>query len=232
MPYILSPLIKEDSDAMWSEGSPYEKTNIYKIEEGKVPPVNYDGHFLKSHSLTHAEAPKHTQKNGKSIDEYFDENYFYGNCTVVRLKGDNYKKVNEELFHWEVNLAELQTALDGKNPEKLILTIDNYKKNKDGYHDPNYVLTLSLEAANWLIAGEKFNLYGTSWKSSDFKPGSMERPIHNVLFQKAVILELLDLENVPAGDYFMVAYPIRIQGASESPVTPVLFGHDEIRAFV
>jgi len=46
MPYILSPLIKEDSDAMWSEGSPYEKTNIYKIEEGKVPPVNYDGHFF------------------------------------------------------------------------------------------------------------------------------------------------------------------------------------------
>ena len=79
---------------------------------------------------------------------------------------------------------------------------------------------------------ENLNLYGTSWKNSDFKPGSFDRPIHNTLFKSAVMLECLDLENVPAGNYFMTAYPIRIEGASESPVTPVLFTHDEIRSFI
>jgi arylformamidase len=228
MPYILSPLITEESEGMWSEGQAYKKEGIYKIEEGKLPPVNYDKHIINSHSLTHAEAPMHTQENGKTIDSFFNGNFFHGKCRVVRLKGDNYKKVNTNTFHWEVSLSELQLALDNKQPDKILLTIDNYKKNKDGYHDPNIVLTLTQEAADWLIENKSFSLYGTSWKSSDFKPGGVDRPIHNTLFKQAVILECLDLEKVPEGEYFLVAYPLRIKGASESPVTPVLFTYDEI----
>lgn len=229
MPYILSPIITEDCDGMWFEGQAYKKEQIYKIEEGILPPVNYDRHLINSHSLTHAECPKHTQNNGKTIDGFFKGNFFYGNCTVIRLKGNNYKEVSESIYHWEVSVDELKASLKGKSPAKLILTVDDYKKNKNGFHDPNYVLTLSQEAASWLVENDKFNLYGTSWKSSDFKPGSLERPIHNTLFKNAVILECLDLENVPEGEYFITAFPLRIKGASESPVTPVLFTYDEIK---
>jgi len=104
-----------------------------------------------------------------------------------------------------------------------------YPKNNDGYHDPNYVLTLGQEAADWLISSKDFNFYGTSWKSSDYTPGSTERPIHKTLFKQAVIAECLDLEAVPSGDYFIVAYPLRIKDSSESPVTPVLFTYDELK---
>ncbi len=59
-------------------------------------------------------------------------------------------------------------------------------------------------------------------------PGSKQRPIHNTLFQKAVILECLDLAQVPEGRYFMSAFPIPLEGASEAPVCPVLFTANDL----
>jgi arylformamidase len=67
-----------------------------------------------------------------------------------------------------------------------------------------------------------------TWKSSDYKPGSAERPIHKTLFKKAVILECLNLSEVPEGMYFLNAFPLRIEGASESPACPVLFTKNEL----
>ena len=229
MPYILSPLITEESEGMWFEGAAYSRAPIYSIVPGEAPPVNYDKHIINSHSLTHIEAPKHVSNDGKTVDLFFNTNHFFGGCTVVKLVGDNYKSVGDGIYHWEVSLTELQNALENKVPRKLLLTTEIYHKNKDGYHDPNYVLTLGSEAANWLVSSDEFNFYGTSWKSSDYAPGSMDRPIHKILFRNAVIAECLDLEKVPAGDSFIVAYPLRIKDSSESPVTPILFSYDELK---
>lgn len=70
MPYIITPTFLIGSNVEWMEGAAYEQENIYQIQEGMLPPVNYDKHILKPHSLTHIETPKHTQKNGKGIDYY------------------------------------------------------------------------------------------------------------------------------------------------------------------
>ncbi len=172
MPYILSPLITEDTDSMWFEDSVYSKERVYSISPGAKPPVNYDKHIINSHSLTHIEAPKHVVNDGKTVDEYFNTSHFFGSCTVIKLEGNNYKNIGNGVFHWAVSLSELKAVLNNKIPKKLLVTTKEYPKNKDGYHDPNYVLTLSLEAAQWLISSSDFNLYGTSWKSSDYSPGS------------------------------------------------------------
>lgn len=221
------------------EGPVYEKESIYKIQEGKLPPVNYDLHKIKSHSLTHAEGSLHVIESGKPVDEYFaNPKYFYGNCLVVKLQGDNYKLINSEkkIYHWEISLQELLANIrrvTGRNPtsgpDKIIISTAKYPTNLQGYHDPNYVLTLSEEAAEFLIKNENFNLYGTSWKSTDYSPGSKERPIHKIIFRKAIIFELLDMNNVPEGEYFFVGFPLRLENASESPVTPVLFSKDELK---
>lgn len=227
MPHILSPLIHQNLDSLWQEGPPYSKENLYSID-GKLPPVNYDAHTIKSHSLTHIEAPGHVVKDGKTVDQLFQGSYFFGPATIIRLKGDRYKDIGDGTYHWIVSKDELKESLDGKIPAKLLLTTDHYVKNKNGFHDPNYVLTLSQEAADWLTSEPQFNLYGTSWKSTDYAPGSMERPVHKKIFKQAAILELLDLENVPEGEYFLNCFPLRIKDSSESPVTPVLFTKDEL----
>lgn len=228
MPYYLSPEIHEDTEGFWFEGPSFQKESIYKIEKDKLPPINYDKLILKSHSLTHIEGSKHVDNSGKTVDKYFNGDYLFGKATVVRLTGDNFRKLNDTTYHWEVSLLELKTALNNIVPHKLLLTVDNYPKLVNGYHDPSYVLTLGQEASEWLVSHDNFNLYGTSWKSSDFKPGSAERPIHKTLFKQAVILECLDLKDVPSGDYFLVAAPIRLVGVSESPVCPMLFTKEEI----
>lgn len=233
MPYILSPEITQGSSGMWAEGAAYEKKSIYSIESGKMPPVNYDEHVIRPHSLTHLETAAHTMADGKRLDSYLNQpDYFFGKTLVLKFEGNNYKSIGNGIFHWVISLDEwLKKIADlkiDKLPNKILFSTDHYPTNSEGYHDPNYVLTLSQEVASILIGIEGFNLYGTSWKSSDFNPGKPERPIHNTLFQKAVILENLDLKLVPEGIYFLTAFPLPLKGASESPVVPVLFTKDEL----
>ncbi|MFG1492014.1 hypothetical protein [Halobacteriovorax sp. ZH4_bin.1] len=232
MPYILSPIITESMPGMWFEGQGYKRENIYSMNDPKGPPVNYDAHLLKPHSLTHMEAQSHTMKDGMSVDDYFKKqiNSFFGPVTVVKLKGQNWKPVEglDGVFHWEVSLSELKEELRDEMPNKLILTVKDMPINESQLHDPNYVLTLSQESADYLLQNPNFNMYGTSWKSSDFNPGSRNRPIHNTLFKQAAIFENLKLHDVPAGKYFFSGFPLPLHLASESPVCPVLFTKEEI----
>lgn len=234
MPYILSPQIVSNSPGMWFEGDAYEKKNIYSIREGQLPPVNYDEHIFRSHSLTHLETPAHTLANGQKLGLYYSKhiNMFYGRTIVIRLPGNKYNHISGDIFHWVISLAELKVKIDSLRltsfPEKILITTEMYPQNSFGYHDPNYVLTLSQEAADYFVSHKEFHLYGTSWKSSDFNPGKSDRPIHNTIFKKALILENLNLKNVPEGIYFMSAFPLPISDASESPVVPILFEKEEL----
>ena len=218
---------------MWGEGSAYTKNSIYKIGDS-LPPVNYDAHLIKAHSITHFEAPSHTIKGGRTIETFFEnsDQHFYGRVSIIRLKGDSYQKLDNGVEHWEITVDEILEGLNAIGlttiPSKLFITTESYTKNEEGYHDPRKVLTLTQAAASYLVSFENFKLYGTSWKSSDFKPGSSERPIHNTLFKQALILENLDLSEVPEGEYFLSALPIALEGASESPVTPIVFTYDEL----
>lgn len=234
MPYVLSPIISHHSPGMWGEGVAYEKKSIYSIETGKMPPVNYDEHIIRSHSLTHLESPAHTLKDGRRIDSFYRDsiNYFYGNTLVLKLDGNHFEYKGNGIYHWVIRVEEIKLRLKALQidliPDKVLISINDYPVNTQGFHDPNYVLTLSQEAADFLISHPHFNLYGTSWKSSDFNPGKADRPIHNTLFNNALILENLDLKVVPEGTYFMSAFPLPIKDSSESPVVPVLFSKHEI----
>jgi len=234
MPYVLTPLIKAGSPGMWGEGPAYEKNTIYSIEPGRLPPVNYDEHVLRPHSLTHIETPAHTQINGKRLDKFYNENlnHFYGPTLLIKLSGNNYKPKEHGIFHWVITVDEITDRLRELSitdlPSKILISTKECPLNTQGFHDPNYVLTLSQDAADYLISINGFNLYGTSWKSSDFNPGKSDRPIHDTLFKKALILENLNLKTVPEGIYFMTAFPLPLIDASESPVVPVLFTKDEL----
>ncbi|MCB0346687.1 MAG: hypothetical protein KDD66_16345, partial [Bdellovibrionales bacterium] len=117
-----------------------------------------------------------------------------------------------------------------KIPEKLFLTAESAPLNELGMHDPNYILVLEPDAARYLTSFDKFNAYGTSWKSSDFEPGSRERPVHKILLKQALLFECLKLDHVPEGRYYLSAFALPLEGSSESPVTPVLYSAEELAA--
>lgn len=234
MPHILSPIISEDLPDLWGEGRPYERQTIYSKP---TMPINYDAHTLKPHSLPHIETSAHTNTNAPTIDQYFRQkkfSSFFGKTLVIKLDGNSFKAHPSMpgLFLWEVSVDELKNKFsklnDEKIPERVLISVKDLPETSYQLHDPNYVLILSQEAAEYLISNEHFALYGTSWKSTDFNPGKSERPIHNTIFKRALILECLDLKNVKEGHYFLSSFPLPLNGASESPVCPVLFEASEV----
>lgn len=233
MPYILAPIIRKDVPGLWAEGDVYESDLIYDIcsPDASKPPVRYSAHTLKPHSICHFDAPAHIIPSGDTIDALFERpEIFFGPVSVIRLRGNRFippKGVGPA--HWEVSREELEEALSIYRVDevsKLFLGFEGV--GPDFYRDPSFTFTLSPEAASFLVSLPRFNLFGTVWKSVDYRPGSRERPIHRILFSKAGILECLDLSKVPEGRYFLSAFPMPMEGATESPVCPVLFREDEL----
>jgi kynurenine formamidase len=229
MIYVIGNKINIRVEGLWNEGQPYSRRTIYKIEKDKLPPVNYDEHIFKPHSLTHVESPLHTNEEGKDLCSYIMEHpeYFFGEVVVLKFEND-YEKVSENplLYKKVVNLNELTEKLriicKDRIPSKVLMTTKDYPTNAEGYHRDNYVFVLSESAADYLVNIPGFHLFGTTWKSTDYQPGKSIRPIHNIIFQRGIIFELLNLANVPEGVYYFSGMPLFIEDAVESPVTPLL----------
>lgn len=236
MPHILAPFISKRMPGLWGEGHPYSSEVIYDIcsTDSSVPPIHYEEHSIKPHSICHFDAPGHIIPGGKKIDELITgmPDFFYGAVTVIRIPRPNFSPhlLNPLTKQYEITVDDILTAMGmpSKIPSfnKLLVTFEG--ATPDFYASTEYALTLSLEAARWLTSLKNFNLFGTPWKSVDFQPNSRERPIHTELFKSAGILECLDLTKVPQGEYFLSAFPLPLMNATESPVCPVLFTRNEI----
>jgi arylformamidase len=244
MAYILSRKISKKTPPLWNEGNPYESTVIYDgCSPGRTPhqpPVRYDAHTVRPHSFAHMDAPAHIIDGGKTIDQLFEgigsNPPFWGKTTLVKFDASDFQACQVDDFrHCKIltisktQLVDRLLTVTGTTtpPNRLLISASGIPEHEYHGHDPNWILTLSIDAANHLIENKLFTLLGTSWKSVDFQPASSERPIHRTLFRQAVIYECLDLVPVPEGNYFFVGVPLPIEGASESPVCPVLFERDE-----
>ena len=238
MPYILSPIIHNELPGLWGEGTPYSSEVIYDINSNnpEIPPVNYDLHCIKPHSIPHIDFPKHIIPEGETAESYFKAGFrgFYGRTIVLRLKSNSWSEENgSELKVWRFSKAELAEALErvtGSDlpTERVFITPDDVPYTENNFHDPSYIFVPGLDAAEYLVSNPKFCAYGTSWKSSDYEPGSRERPVHKILLRQAVLFECLMLRDVPEGEYFLSGFPLPIANASESPLIPVLYNKEEL----
>ncbi|WKZ57677.1 MAG: hypothetical protein QY326_03150 [Bdellovibrionota bacterium] len=235
MPYILSPCIPVGVPGLFGEGPAYERSVLYDIHSNDPahPPVNYGMHSLRPHSIPHVDFPAHIIEDAATAEWFFQERTmrsFYGPVLVVQLQGgkwvDSERAAGSSV--WRISEQELRSAVQrvsgsAEVPEKLFITARDVPRTKHGFHDSRFVLVLSESAAHWLASNPRFNAFGTSWKSSDFEPASRNRPVHRILLRQALLFEQLKLDHVPEGQYFLSAFPLPLEGASESPCTPVLF---------
>jgi len=241
MPFILSAPITLELPGLFGEGAPYERSSYIDIlkNDPALPPVNYDLHRLKPHSLPHIDAQGHIVPGGRTVGDYFSADSarsFWGAVTVLRLAQARWEQVDAANQCWRVSSAELRSALlesqgTQEIPDRLLIAPQDIPLTDQGWHSPNAAFVLSTEAAEWLTSQASFCTFGTSWRTSDFEPGLRERPVHKIILKQAVILECLDLRHVPSGEYFLSAFPLRLEGATESPLCPVLFTKAEVRGF-
>ncbi|MBI2251785.1 MAG: cyclase family protein [Armatimonadetes bacterium] len=163
--------------------------------------------ILGSHSGTHLDAPKHFIPNSSGVDK-LDLSILIGKVRVFNLP------VKEKIA--KNDLEKLDFGLF----KRVIFKTRNSKLlNKNKFYK-NYVY-LDEEAVKYLIK-KKIKLVGIDYHSIE-KYKKERHPSHHLLLkEKIIILEALNLKEIPAGVYTLICLPLKIKDADGSPVRAVL----------
>jgi len=162
------------------------------------------------HTGTHIDAPFHFEPDGAGVDE-LSLDVLIGPCRVLDLTGP------EECVD-RSRLASLD--LDGVT--RLLFKTRNSKwwesPNEPFHSDFVY---LALDGAEYLVE-RGVKLVGIDYLSIE-KYKNPGHPTHHALLRNGVvIIEGLNLTGVPAGEYELIALPLRLKGADGAPTRVVL----------
>ncbi len=169
-------------------------------------PVNVSTITLSPHTGAHADAPLHYDEAGAAVGA-LDLAPFLGRCRVVHAIGCG------PLVRW----AHLAHALDGLPPRVLVRTyaqapVDRWDPALAGYH-PDTIERLA-DLGVLLVGIDTASIDPADSKSLDS---------HQVIRRRGLrVLENLVLDDVPEGDYELIALPLKLTTADASPVRAVL----------
>ncbi|HMW22291.1 MAG TPA: arylformamidase [Burkholderiaceae bacterium] len=168
-------------------------------------PVNLSALTLSPHIGAHADAPLHYADGAASIDQV-DLAPYLGPCRVIHAIGCGPLITVDHLRH----------AAAGLPPRVLLRSC----ARADRVWNPAFS-AIAPEALIWL-AERGVRLVGIDTPSVD-PADSRTLDAHQVLRRHDLrVLENLVLDAVPAGDYELIALPLKLAGACASPVRAVL----------
>ena len=152
------------------------------------------------HTGTHVDAPVHFIEGARRVHELEFEKLI-GNCRVVELSGD-------------VTAIEPQHLENLESVERVLFKTRNsafWNEPEKGFRtDFTYI---TPEAAKILVE-KNIKLVGIDYLSVE-KFGSKDFATHVTLLEKEiVIIEGLDLREVPAGDYELICLPLKYIGGA------------------
>lgn len=191
------------SDALVYPGDdPILVDNLCKIDNNC--PCNITNLEWTTHFLTHVDPPLHFIKDGRSLDD-IPLDRFTGKSLVIEVDGD------------AVLPEHIPENVTGYN--LLFKTRNSFEYDESKFNESH--VYVSKEACE--IAVERgINMVGIDYISID-RFGDESYPAHNTLLSNDVlILEGIDLSEVPLGEYFLFALPLKIKGGDGSPVRAVL----------
>ena len=196
-----------DESIDWPGNPPYSRELISKIEDGAY--CNLSKLVMPTHVGTHIDTPAHYIARGKDLDEYPIEKWILP-AQVVSIKD---KKV--------ILPAELEN-LDIKPGEALLFKTENSisAHSTGGVFWENFVY-LSPEAADFCVE-EKVGLVGIDYVSVDEYDNKAFPVHHKLLGNEILILEGINLKDVPPGKYTLFCLPLKIKGAEGAPARAVL----------
>ena len=169
-------------------------------------PVNVSTLRLSPHTGAHADAPLHYDPEGDAIGTLPLTPYL-GPCRVIHVLDQG------PLVQWQ----HLSHALDDLPPRVLVRT---YRRNPIDRWDP----ALAAFAPDTVerLADRGVLLIGIDTASID-PADSKVLASHQVVRRRGLrVLENLWLDEVPEGDYELIALPLRLVSADASPVRAVL----------
>jgi arylformamidase len=183
--------------------TPYSQRWTARI--GGECPVNLSAITLSPHAGAHADAPLHYGAGASAIDSV-DLAPFLGPCRVIHAMGRGRLVAPEHLTH----------AIDGLPPRVLVRTC--LKAPTEWSTDFSAFAPATIA---WL-ASLGVRLVGIDSQSVDPADSKTLDSHRQLLAHDVRVLENLVLDQVPAGDYELIALPLRLVGADASPVRAVL----------
>jgi len=169
-------------------------------------PVNVSAITLSPHVGAHADAPLHYDPDGAAIGAV-DLQAFIGPCRVIHAMGCGPLVRPEHIAH----------ALHGL-PERVLVRV--YQRMPQDRFDT--ALPAFAPETVSLLADRGVLLIGIDSASID-PAQSKPLPSHQVIRQRGLrVLENLLLDEVPEGDYELIALPLKLTTADASPVRAVL----------
>lgn len=165
---------------------------------------------LGAHTGTHIDAPSHFEPDGIGVDA-LPLDLLVGPCRVLDLTGEAGPIGRRTLAR-----CDLQGV-----SRALFKTANSEIWNRDAGRFCETFVGLSKEGAAFLIE-RGIRLAGIDYLSIEpFQ--SRGHPTHHLLLRNGVvILEGVNLSGVPAGDYELIALPMKVEGADGAPARAVL----------
>jgi arylformamidase len=165
---------------------------------------------MSAHAGTHIDAPCHFIPNAPDINALPLETLI-GPCRVFDLT----------TIPGHIDRAALEQC-DLHNVTRALFKTRNSQRwaRHENAFDPDFI-AIAADAAQHLV-DHGVKLTGIDYLSVE-PFGNKQHPVHHILLNAGiVILETLDLSAVPAGDYELIALPLRLCGADGSPARVVL----------
>ena len=195
----------ENGMLSWPSDGPVRIEKVRSMEDGER--LNLSRLDMSAHTGTHVDAPVHFIQEGSGIDSVpFD--ILIGPAAVVHLPGVR-----------EIGAGELKAAGIPPDTQRLLLKTDNGKLLGQKQFQKDYSF-FSLEGAQYIIDS------GVRLVAIDYLSiaayGSGEAVHQALLGEGIVIIEGVDLREISAGLYNLIALPLKIGGCDGAPARVVL----------
>lgn len=168
-------------------------------------PVNLSALSMSPHVGAHADAPLHYAEGAPAIDQVPLDAYL-GRCRVVHAVDAGPLITVQHLAHAAAGLPP--RVLVRTRAQALTTWTDDFA-------------AFAPETIAWL-AGQGVRLIGLDTPSIDPATSKTLDSHQQILRHDLRVLENLVLDAVPAGDYELIALPLKLAGACASPVRAVL----------
>ncbi len=193
----------------WPGDAKIQIQQTRSIAEGAIANVTHIS--MGAHTGTHVDAPDHFLGNGKGVDQIPLE-LLIGPATVFQLPDG------------ETITAEMLREADIPSQSRRLL----FKTRNSAYWARGETefqrgfMALNAEAAKYLVQ-RGVEVVGIDYLS--VAPFDAPVPTHKILLQAEVlVIEGLNLSEVPPGDYVLHCLPLKIAGADGAPARAVLVG--------
>ncbi|MBW7649705.1 cyclase family protein [Anoxybacillus sp. ST4] len=157
------------------------------------------------HTGTHIDAPLHMVKDGETFETIPLEK-LVGYCKVLDVTNVDDRITKEDLIHFDIQEND------------FILF-----KTKNSFDDAfNFEFIYVAEDTAAYLAEKRIR--GVGIDALGVERNQTGHPTHKTLFSHGIIIiEGLRLKDVPAGEYWMVAAPLKLVGTDAAPARVLLF---------